>query len=242
MTSARQSRSLNAQNRTTDRLRLDIFTLFPEWFTWFKGQRHVVNSVENGSEIRLFNYRDTTHLSNRQVDDTPYGGGPGMVLRVDVVDSALKKVYGDERKAMLEKQRIVVLTPSGRKLDEGVVRELAGLERITLLCARYEGFDERVREFLSNDAISIGNYVLSGGELASMVVADSVIRKLPGSLGDEESCVEESFSEALSGAPEYPHYTRPAEYSGWQVPDVLLSGDHSRIRKWRMKRSNELAQ
>ena len=201
----------------------------------------MVNSIENGNEIRLFNYRDTTPLSNRRVDDTPYGGGPGMVLRVDVVDSALKRAYGDDRAMMLEKQRIVVLTPSGRKLDEGVVRELAGLERITLICARYEGFDERVREFLSNDAISIGNYVLSGGELASMVVVDSVFRKLPGSLGDKESCVEESFSEALSGAPEYPHYTRPSEYSGWQVPDVLLSGDHSRIRKWRLKQSSELA-
>ncbi len=202
----------------------------------------MVNSLENGHEIRLFNYRDTTPISNRQVDDTPYGGGPGMVLRVDVVDSALKSVYGDDREGMLEKQRVVILTPSGRTLNEAVVQELAGLERLTLLCARYEGFDERVREFLSNDAISIGNYVLSGGELASMVIADSVIRKLPGSLGDEESCVEESFSEALAGAPEYPHYTRPAVYRDWQVPEVLLSGDHNRIRQWRLDRSSEMSE
>ncbi len=200
----------------------------------------MVNALKMGHEVRLFDYRTTTSLSNRRVDDTPYGGGPGMVLRVDVVDEALRSVYGDDRESMLAENRIAVLTPTGRMLREEVVVELAGCERLTLLCARYEGFDERVRTHLSNDAISVGKYVLSGGELASMVVADTVIRKLPGSLGDLESSVEESFSEALEGAPEYPHYTRPAEYRGWEVPEVLLSGDHGRIREWRSKRSAEL--
>lgn len=218
-------------------MRLDIFTLFPEWFSWFEGQRHISNALQAGLELRLFNYRDTTPLSSGQVDDTPYGGGPGMVLRVDVVDAALRATYGDDRGAMLSEHRIVLLAPSGRALDEEVVNELAQCEKLTLLCARYEGFDERIRERLSNDSISVGRYVLSGGELAAMVVADAVVRKLPGALGDESSRVEESFSEALGGAPEYPHYSRPSEYRGWQVPEVLLSGDHDLIRQWRLRQS-----
>jgi tRNA (guanine37-N1)-methyltransferase len=215
---------------------IDVFTLFPEWFGWFFRQRHVRNALREGHDLRLFNYRDTTPLPHGQIDDTPYGGGAGMVIRVDVVDAALQAVYGPERD---QRRRIAVLTPAGRVFDDDLATELSKLEGLTLLCGRYEGIDERVRDHLANDAISIGPYVLSGGELAAMVVADAVLRKLPGALGSEESSVEESFSAALEGGPEYPHYTRPASYQGWEVPEVLLSGDHERIRSWRLDRSAE---
>ena len=214
---------------------IDVFTLFPEWFGWFLEQRHVRNAMQLGHEVRLFNYRDTTPLSHGQVDDSPYGGGAGMVIRVDVVDAALRAVYGPDTGAMLEERRIAVLTPAGRPLNDAVADELAGLDRLTLLCGRYEGVDERVRDNLANDALSIGPYVLSGGELAAMVVADVVLRKLPGALGDEQSPVEESFSAPLEGGVEYPHYTRPASYRGWEVPDVLLSGHHEQVRSWRLE-------
>jgi tRNA (guanine37-N1)-methyltransferase len=214
-------------------MQIDVFTLFPEWFGWFESQRHVRNALRLGHELRLFNYRDTTPLPNGQVDDSPYGGGAGMLIRVDVVDAALQAVYGPDTGAMLAERRVAVLTPAGRPLDDGVADELATVDRLTLLSGRYEGIDERVREHLSNDALSVGPYVLSGGELAAMVVSDSVLRKLPGALGDEQSPVEESFSTALDGGVEYPHYTRPANYRGWEVPDVLLSGHHAEVQRWR---------
>jgi tRNA (guanine37-N1)-methyltransferase len=216
---------------------IDVFTLFPEWFGWFHSQRHVRNALRLGHGLRLFNYRDTTPLSAGQVDDTPYGGGAGMLIRVDVVDAALQAVYGPDTGAMLAARRVAVLTPAGRQFDDAVAEELAGVERLTLLCGRYEGVDERVREHLSNDALSVGPYVLSGGELAAMVVADAVLRKVPGALGDEQSPVEESFSAALEGGVEYPHYTRPASYRGWEVPEVLLSGHHEQVRSWRRAES-----
>jgi tRNA (guanine37-N1)-methyltransferase len=215
-------------------VRIDVFTLFPEWFEWFRSQRHVSNALELGSELRTFNYRDSSTLSGRVVDDTPYGGGAGMVLRVDIVDQALGDAYGDERP-----MRKILLAPSGRQFDDAMANELAGEEHVALLCGRYEGVDHRVREHLVDDVLSVGPYVLSGGELAAMVVADAVIRKLPGALGHADSALEESFSEALEGGPEYPHYTRPASYRGWDVPEILLSGDHARIREWRLERSRE---
>jgi tRNA (guanine37-N1)-methyltransferase len=218
-------------------MQIDVFTLFPEWFGWFLEQRHVRNALRLGHDLRLFNYRDTTPLSAGQVDDSPYGGGAGMVIRVDVVDAALQAVYGPDTGAMRASRRVAVLAASGRRLDDSVAEELAGLDALTLLCGRYEGIDERVTEHLANDSLSIGPYVLSGGELAAMVVADVVIRKLPGALGHTESALEESFSPALEGAPEYPHYTRPAEYRGWKVPEVLLTGHHERIREWRLDQS-----
>ena len=216
-------------------MRIDVFTLFPEWFEFFRAQRHVRTVLEQGSELRLLNYRDSTPLSGGQVDDAPYGGGAGMVLRVDVVDAAMRRAYGEQGPP----GRVVVLTPAGRRLDDALATELASEPELTLLCGRYEGIDERVREHLATDAISIGPYVISGGELAAMVLADAVVRKLPGALGHAESVVEESFSEALGGLPEYPHYTRPASYRGWEVPEVLLSGDHKRVREWRLDRSRE---
>ena len=218
-------------------MRLDVFTLFPEHFDWFLRQRHVANALAEGSEVRFRNYRDTTPLSAGQVDDSPYGGGAGMVMRVDVVDAALEAAYGSDR----DRVRKIALTPSGRLFDEALAAELAADEHLALLCGRYEGFDERVVEQLADEAISIGRYVLAGGELAAMVIADAVLRKLPGALGDAESAIEESYSDALEGAPEYPHYTRPAEYRGWGVPEVLVSGDHARVREWRLAAARQRA-
>jgi tRNA (guanine37-N1)-methyltransferase len=218
-------------------VRLDVFTLFPEAFDWFRSQRSVRNALDQGNELRFFNYRDTTPLSAGQVDDSPYGGGAGMVLRVDVVDASLRAAYGEGGRP-----RVVLLSPTGRLLDDELADELTREDHVALLCGRYEGFDERVHEHFADDEVSIGRYVLAGGELPAMVVADVVMRKLPGALGHEQSAVEESFSQLLEGAPEYPHYTRPAEHRGWKVPEVLLSGDHERVREWRAAQSRARAE
>jgi tRNA (guanine37-N1)-methyltransferase len=218
-------------------MEIDIFTLFPEAFAWFESQRHVTNAVAGGLRIGYVNYRDHTPLSAGQVDDTPFGGGAGMVLRVDVVEAALRARYERDPVELPAERRVIALAPSGRLLDEALVDELAGEPELTLLSGRYEGFDERVLEHFASDRVSIGRYVLAGGELAAMVVCDAVIRKQPGALGHEDSAVEESFSAALEGGPEYPHYTRPAEYRGWCVPEILLSGHHARIREWRLAQS-----
>jgi tRNA (guanine37-N1)-methyltransferase len=218
-------------------MKLDIFTLFPEAFDWFQSQRSVQNALAKGNELRLVNYRDTTPLGAGQVDDAPYGGGAGMVLRVDVVDAALQAAYANG-----ENPRVVLLSPTGRLLDDELADELTQEHHVTLLCGRYEGFDERVHEHLADDEVSIGRYVLAGGELPAMVLADVLMRKLPGALGHERSAVEESFSRVLEGAPEYPHYTRPAAYRGWQVPEVLVSGDHERVREWRVAQSRARAE
>ncbi len=191
----------------------------------------------HGHELSFVNYRDHTPLRAGQVDDTPFGGGAGMVLRVDVVEAALRACYGVDPTELRARRRVLALTPSGRLLDEALISELASEPQLTLLCGRYEGFDERVIEHFVSGCLSIGRYVLAGGELAAMVVLDALVRKLPGALGDASSPVEESFSVALDGAPEYPHYTRPAEYRGWRVPEVLLSGHHARIREWRLAQS-----
>ena len=220
-------------------MKIDVFTLFPEWFDWFSGQRHVSNVLAGGSELHCVDYRDHTPLSGGQVDDTPFGGGAGMVLRVDVVDSALRAHYGFDPVELRRRRRVIALAPGGRLLDDRLVDELSAEPALTLLCGRYEGLDERIVEHLCSEAISIGRYVLSGGELAAMVLCDAVLRKLPGALGHGDSAVQESFSVALEGHPEYPHYTRPAEYRGWGVPEVLLSGHHERIEQWRRERSRE---
>jgi tRNA (guanine37-N1)-methyltransferase len=222
-------------------MEIDVFTLFPEAFEWFETQRHITNAAREGHRLGYVNYRHHTPLSAGQVDDTPFGGGAGMVLRVDVVEAALRARYGVDPVSLREQRRVVALTPGGSLLDESLVRELAAEPALTLLGGRYEGFDERVLEHFASDRVSIGRYVLAGGELPAMVVCDAVIRKLPGALGHQESALEESFSEALEGAPEYPHYTRPAEFRGWVVPDVLLSGHHARIRDWRREQSRRRA-
>ena len=220
-------------------MEIDVFTLFPEWFQWFAAQRHVTNVLAGGSQLRCVSFREHTRLSGAQVDDTPFGGGAGMVLRVDVVESALRARYELDPVELPRQRRVIALAPGGRMLDDALVDELAAEPALTLLCGRYEGFDERIVEHFCSDVLSIGRYVLSGGELAAMVVCDAVLRKLPGALGDDRSAVEESFSAALEGNPEYPQYTRPAEHRGWRVPEILLSGHHARIEQWRLQRSRE---
>src|SRR6476661_5223025 len=211
-------------------MQLDVVTLFPEWIEWFQTQRHVRNATQRGAELRTFNPRDYTPLSGGQVDDTPFGGGAGMVLRVDVMDKALQGIYNQDPVDLRTQRRVIALTPGGRVLDDAYVDELAAEPAITLLCGRYEGFDERIVQHFASDTLSVG-------ELAAMIVADAVIRKLPGALGHADSAVEESFSAALGGNPEYPHYTRPASYRGWDVPDVLLSGHHAEVERWRVAES-----
>jgi tRNA (guanine37-N1)-methyltransferase len=218
---------------------IDVVTLFPAWFDWFRSQRHVTNALELGHELSFVDLRATTPLKAGQVDDTPYGGGAGMVIRVDVVEAALRARYNVDPLELRSERRVLALAAGGRQFDEAFAQELAAEPGLTLLCGRYEGFDERVHERLASDVVSIGPYVLSGGELAAMVVCDAVMRKLPGALGHEESALEESFSEALEGAPEYPHYTRPFDWHGYTVPEVLLSGDHARVREWRLDQSRD---
>lgn len=218
---------------------IDIFTLFPEWFEWFRSQRHVANVLRAGGKLKCVNPREHTPLSGGQVDDTPFGGGAGMVLRVDVMDAALEARYGCPGVDVRGRRRVIALTPDGRLLDDALALEFASERALTVLCGRYEGFDERIVEHLASDAVSIGRYVLSGGEAAAMVLCDAVLRRVPGALGHPGSAVEESYSPALGGRPEYPHYTRPAEWRGHGVPDVLLSGHHEEIRRWREACSRE---
>jgi tRNA (guanine37-N1)-methyltransferase len=214
-------------------LQLDVFTPIPHAFAWLTEQRPVATVLGTELDLRLFGYRETTPLRAGQIDDEPYGGGAGMVLRVDVVAAALEAVYDG-----MPEHRVVALSPQGRQLTQAVVDELAEEDRLTLLSARFEGFDERIVQHLASDAISIGPYVLSGGELPAMVLIDAVARRLPGALA-EGSGENESFSAALDGGLEYPHYTRPADFRGWEVPDVLLSGNHARIESWRAQQSVE---
>jgi tRNA (guanine37-N1)-methyltransferase len=218
-------------------VQIDVFTLFPPWFDWFRAQRHVANALALGSSVECIDYRASTPLKAGQVDDTPFGGGAGMVLRVDVVEAALRARYREDPVALRSHRRVIALAPGGRLLDDGVVEALAAEPELTLLCGRYEGFDERIVEHFCTESLSIGRYVLAGGELAAMVVCDAVLRKLPGALGHAASAYEESFSAALGGAPEYPHYTRPASWRGWDVPEVLLSGHHANVAAWRAEQS-----
>jgi len=218
---------------------IDVFTLFPGSFGWFSGQRHVRNALALGHGLCCLDLRASTPLSGGRVDDTPYGGGAGMVIRVDVVEAALAARYETDPIELRDRRRVVALAAGGRQFNDALATELAAESELTLLAGRYEGFDERVYEQLASDVISIGPYVLSGGELAAMVVCDALLRKVPGALGHSDSALEESFSEALAGAPEYPHYTRPADWRGHGIPAVLQSGDHARIREWRLGRSRE---
>jgi tRNA (guanine37-N1)-methyltransferase len=214
-------------------VQLDVFTQIPHAFGWLTEQRPVATVLGTELDLRLFNYRDTTPLRAGQVDDAPYGGGAGMVLRVDVVAGALDAVYGDTPPG-----RVIALTPQGRQLDQSLVEELAAGPRIAVLSSRFEGFDARIVEHLCTDAVSIGPYVLSGGELPAMVLVDAIARRLPGALA-AGSGENESFGDALGGDLEHPHFTRPASFRGWDVPSVLLSGDHARIDEWRRDQIRE---
>ena len=208
-------------------MRLDVFTLVPDAFEWIRERRPLAAVLGGELDLRVFNYRESTPLTAGQVDDDPYGGGPGMVLRVDVVAAALDAVYG-----RVPDHRVIALSPQGMQLDQELVEELASEDALTLLSARFEGFDQRILDHLCTDVVSIGPYVLSGGEIPALALVDAVARRLPGALSEGSGEVE-SFSVALDGGLEYPHYTRPAEFRGWTVPEILLSGDHARIEAWR---------
>lgn len=215
--------------------RIDIFTLVPEAFDWFLDQHPVSTAIESGAAaIGVHNIRDHSALPHHEVDDSPYGGGPGMVTRVDIVAAALEQVFGEPAGRVRDARDVFVLSPGGRPFDHCFSLELSQTERdLVLLCGRFEGFDARVETVLATGSLSIGPYVLAGGEVAALAVVEAVVRHLPGSLGNADSVLEESFSEELAGMVEYPHYTRPREYGGVEVPPVLLSGDHGAVARWR---------
>lgn len=212
-------------------MRIDILTIFPNMFRGPFDESIVKRALEAGLvSIHLHDIRRWATDKHRTVDDYPYGGGPGMVMKPEPVFAAAEAVL-----AMApERGPIVVLTPVGRRFDDRVALELSRRERLVLLCGHYEGFDARVHEHLATDEISIGDYVLSGGELAAMVVVDAVVRQLPGALGSPQSAVQESF---VQGLLEAPHYTRPADFRDWAVPEVLTSGDHQEVARWRRLQS-----
>ncbi len=215
--------------------RIDIFTLVPEAFSWFVDQHPLSEAIENGAvQVHIHNIRDHTRLLHGQVDDTPYGGGPGMVMRVDAVGWALETVFGVPPRDVQKERRVMVLSAAGRPLDDSLAGSLASDTRdLVLLCGRFEGFDARVAELFATEEVSVGPYVVAGGELPAMIVVEALVRKMPGVLGNEASMVEESFSAELGGAIEYPHFTRPREYLGHEVPEILLSGNHGAIAAWR---------
>lgn len=214
-------------------MRFDVLTLFPEMFPGYLGQSLLKRAIDAGLvEVRLHNIRDWSDDRHKSVDDRPYGGGPGMVLMVKPVVECVEAVRGQDAEA----GRLMMLSPQGRRLDQSVVEQLATERRLILLCGRYEGFDERIKEILSPEEISIGDFVLNGGEVAAMVVIDAVLRLVPGVLGDERSNKQDSFSgdgRLLEGA----QYTRPREFRGLTVPEVLLSGNHPEIARWRHEQS-----
>lgn len=214
-------------------MRFDVLTLFPEMFPSYLGQSLLKLAIERGLvDVRLHDIRDWAEGRHKVVDDRPFGGGPGMVLMVKPVVECVEAV----QKEYEEPGHLVMLTPQGRRLEQSVVEELAGKRRLVLLCGRYEGFDERVKQLLKPDEISIGDFVLNGGEVAAMVVIDTVIRLVPGVLGDERSSGEDSFS-GVERLLEFPQYTRPREFRGLAAPEVLLSGNHPEIARWRREQS-----
>jgi tRNA (guanine37-N1)-methyltransferase len=209
-------------------LRIDLLTLFPEMFTGPVDVSIIQRARKSGLlDLRVHNLRDYTHDNYKTVDDRPFGGGPGMVLKPEPIFEAVEAVAD-------QATRVILMSPAGRPFDQTAARELARQERLLFICGAYEGVDERVRQELADDELSIGDYILTNGSLAAMVVIDAVTRLLPGALGDDQSALDESFSQGLL---EYPHYTRPAEYRGWKVPPVLLSGNHAEIEKWRREQA-----
>jgi tRNA (guanine37-N1)-methyltransferase len=216
-------------------MRFDVLTLFPEMFSGYVGQSLLKLAIERGLvEVRLHNTRDWAEGRHKKVDDRPFGGGPGMVLMVEPVVRAVEAV----RQQDPNPGHLVMLTPQGRRLDQAGVERLAAHERLVLLCGRYEGFDERIREILKPDEVSVGDFILNGGEVAAMVIIDAVIRLVPGVLGDEQSSGNDSFS-GEGRLLEYAQYTRPREYRGCDVPEILLSGDHEAVARWREENSRQ---
>ena len=209
-------------------MKIDVLTLFPAMFAGPLDESIVQRARANGMlDLTVTNLRDYTHDRHKTVDDRPFGGGPGMLLKPEPIFEAVESLAR-------EKTRVILLSPAGRKFNQAIARELAQAEQLLLICGSYEGFDERIRERLAHDELSIGDYVLTNGALPAMVIIDAVTRLLPGVLGDDESSLDESFSRELL---EYPHYTRPAEFRGMKVPDVLLSGNHAEIAKWRAEQA-----
>ena len=212
-------------------MRIDIFSLFPEGMRPYLDSSMLARAQQAGLvQILLHDIRDYASDRHQTTDDEPYGGGGGMVMKPEPLFAAVERVLGEEAAGT----RIVLLTPQGRVFNQTVAAELAGEQRLALLCGRYEGVDERVRQHLVTDEISIGDYVLTGGELPALVIVDSVVRLLPGALGDEQGSARDSHADGLL---EGPHYTRPAEFRGWEVPEVLRSGDHAKIAAWRRQES-----
>ncbi len=209
-------------------MKIDVLTLFPGMFTGPLDESIVRRARDAGKlDLTIHDLRDYTHDRHRKVDDKPFGGGPGMLLKPEPVFEAVETLKTDQT-------RVILMTPSGRRLDQAMVKELSGFTHLLLICGSYEGFDERIREHLADDEISIGDFVLTNGALPAMIVVDAVSRLLPGVLGDDQSAADESFSNGLL---EYPHYTRPADFRGWKVPDMLLSGHHADIEKWRREQA-----
>jgi tRNA (guanine37-N1)-methyltransferase len=214
-------------------MRFDVLTLFPEMFSGYLGQSLLKKAIDRGLiSVHLHDFRDWTTDKHRSVDDRPFGGGPGMVIRVEPVVECVEAVQGDGE----EPGHLVLLTPTGRRLDQRMVEQFATRERLLLLCGRYEGFDQRVVDILRPEEISVGDFVLNGGEVPAMTVIDATLRLVPGVLGDEQSPIDDSFSEG-NRLLEFAQYTRPREYRGHKVPEVLLSGDHGEIARWRKEQS-----
>ena len=211
-------------------MKIDVLTLFPAMFSGPLDESIIKRARDRGIlDLRIHNLRDWTHDSHKTVDDRPFGGGPGMVLKAQPLFEAVEALAN-------EKTRVILMSPSGRKFTQGVASELAGREHLLLIAGSYEGIDDRVRQGLAHDELSIGDFVLTNGALPVMVIIDVVTRLLPGVLGDEESAKDESFSQGLL---EYPHYTRPAEFRGMKAPEILLSGHHAEIAKWRREQALE---
>lgn len=216
-------------------MRVDVVTLFPEMFAGFLAASFVGRAIEGGQlSVRFRSPRDFGLGKHKSVDDTPYGGGSGMVMRVDVLVAAMESLDADAPGGV--RARRVLLTPQGRVMDQSKVLELSGREAVMLVCGRYEGFDERVRRHVDEE-LSLGDFVMTGGEVAAMAIVDACARLLPGVLGNEASTIDESHSPDTGGLLEYPHYTRPAEFRGAGVPEVIVGGNHAQIAKWRREQA-----
>ena len=221
----------NTQKSIVRQIKFDVITIFPEMFTDFSGSGVFARAKSSKIiDLKIHDLRDYSNDKHRKVDDYPFGGGPGMVLKPEPVFDAVESIVGDE----LGNIPIVLMSPQGRPLDNKIASGYSSNPHIVLICGRYEGFDERIRTHLATDEVSIGDYVISGGELASMVLMDAVSRFVPGVLGDDESAKNDSFSNGLL---EHPHYTRPADFRGMKVPEVLISGNHKEINRWRENES-----
>ncbi len=221
-------------------MRIDVLTLFPDMFTGVFGSSILGKARDKGIvSLNTVNFRDFSNNKHNTVDDMPYGGGGGMVLKAEPIFGAVEHIVeqqSGQAGATGQKPRIILMCPQGKPFSQEIAQKLSGESHLIFVCGHYEGYDDRIREFLVTDELSVGDYVLTGGELPAMVVVDAVVRLLPGVLGNDQSAVTDSFSDGLL---EYPHYTRPAEFRGWKVPDALLSGHHAEIVKWRRKQSLE---